>query len=88
MVMFSSSRLAGLQPHTNAPKCAANPSNQRRRRGLLWAHLPWNSRLSSLQALMETSAELECLLIMSTTLTWRPLDSSRERILPAGNSKC
>lgn len=32
---------------------------------------------------METSAELECLFIISTTLTWRPLDSSRERIWPA-----
>lgn len=47
------------------------------------AHLPWKSRLSSLQALMETSAEVECLFIISTRLTWRPLDSSREHILPA-----
>lgn len=44
------------------------------------AHLPWKSRLSSRQALMETSAESACLFIISTRLTWRPLDSSSGRI--------
>lgn len=50
------------------------------------AHLPWKSRLSSLQALMETSAEVECLFIISTRLTWRPLESSREHIVPASRA--
>lgn len=52
----------------------------------LRSHLPWKSRFNSLQALMETSAESECLFIISTKFTWRPLDSSKERILPANKA--
>lgn len=80
MVMLSSSRLAALQAQTNTPNVQHVLPNTVRSEGSRWAHLPWKSRLSSLQALMETSAEVECLFIISTTLTWRPLDSSGERI--------
>lgn len=83
MVMFSSSRLAVLEGTQTHSKYPGNSWNTVRNTSFPWAHLPWKSRLSSLQALMETSTEVECLFIISTTLTWRPLDSSKERILPA-----
>lgn len=87
MAMLSSSRLAVLQAETqlsmqplSRQTGAATPRPTVR---CVHTHLPWKSRLSSLQALRQTSAELECLFIISTRLTWRPLDSSSEHILPA-----
>lgn len=89
MAMLSSSRLAVLasgerqrQVSNGAEKTKVNCRRKR-----FGAHRPSKSRLSSLQALMETSAEPECLFIISTRLTWRPLASSRERILPAGGAE-
>lgn len=36
---------------------------------------------------METTAESECLFIISTRLTWRPLERSRGHILPADRAE-
>lgn len=85
MIMFSSSRLAVLQVDRKT-EYPARSCNDAGNGPFLQAHLPWNSRLSSLQPLMETSAESECFFIISTTLTWRPLDSSKGRILPVNTA--
>jgi len=89
MAMFSSSRLAVLQRERRGDGdlsvcLLSRPQtvNEVRRR----SHLPWKSRRSSRQALTETSGEAGCLFIMSTRLTWSPLDSSSGRISPAESS--